>query len=78
MSEKKFEFKAESSGVLRATETKEKICLDVKLSEMKPTCFVRLFQERGKEPRRPPSEGLAVSWMYSAGAGFVLRGHVLP
>ena len=48
MSEKKFEFKAESSGVLRATETKEKICLDVKLPEMKPTCFVRLSKKEAR------------------------------
>lgn len=45
MAEKKFEFKAESGGVLRATETDGKICLDLELPKMKLTCFVRLSKE---------------------------------
>lgn len=49
MVEKKFEFRAESGGVLKATEVKEKICLDLELPEMKLTCFVRLSKEEARK-----------------------------
>ncbi len=48
MVEKKFEFKPESGGVLRATEVKENICLDLELPGMKLTCFVRLSKEEAR------------------------------
>jgi hypothetical protein len=48
MAEKKFEFKPESGGVLRATEVNDKICLDLELPDMKLTCFVRLSKEEAR------------------------------
>jgi hypothetical protein len=48
MDGKKFEFRAASGGVLRATEVDENICLDLELPEMKLTCFVRLSKEEAR------------------------------
>lgn len=49
MAEKKFEFRPESGGVLRATEVDDKICLDFELPQMKLTCFLRLSKEEARK-----------------------------